>query len=106
MNARQAKRIALWMNGHYLIAADHYGLDDDQFDRMPEADLERLGKAQRNLGLELIGRSGLDPNIHPRDVVAAAVKEAERGSVHEDEAMHPTCRSDRPGMDENEIDGH
>jgi len=79
MNARQAKRVVLWMNGHYLIAADHYGLDDDQVDAMSEADLERLNNAQRDLGLELIRRSGLEPDLDPRDVIVAVLEDSTHG---------------------------
>jgi hypothetical protein len=73
MNARQAKRIVLWMNGHYLIAADHYGLDDAEVDAMAEVDLERLGSAQRELGLELIRRSGIQTDLPQADLLSTVL---------------------------------
>ena len=53
MNARQARRIVLWMNGQYLVAADHFGLDDEEMESLSDEDMTRLNEAQRTLGEEL-----------------------------------------------------
>lgn len=73
MNARQARRIVLWLNGHYIMAADHVGLEDDEIDSMSEEDFSRLQEQQHAIGLELIRRSGIDPNIDKSLVIAAAL---------------------------------
>lgn len=73
MNARQAKRIILWMNGQYLVAADHYGLGDAEMASLSEEDVQRLGSAQLALGEELLRRSGMDRTIAPEDIVTAVL---------------------------------
>jgi hypothetical protein len=73
MNARQARRIVLWMNGHYMIAADHVGLEDHEIDALSEEDLRRLQEQQCAIGLEMIRRSGIDLHMDKSLVVAAAL---------------------------------
>lgn len=70
MNARDAKRIVLWMNGHYLIAADHHGLSDGEASSLGDDDLARLESAQIELGQELIRRSGIDGDLDPREILS------------------------------------
>lgn len=84
MNARQAKRIILWMNGQYLIAADHYGLGDEEMESLSEEDMQRLGSAQLALGEELLRRSGMDRRIAPENIVSAVLGRIENEDENED----------------------
>lgn len=70
MNARDAKRMVLWTNGHYLTAADHHGLSDEFVASLGQDDLERLEAAQMALGQELIRRSEIDGDLDPRDALS------------------------------------
>jgi hypothetical protein len=83
VNARQARRIIMWMNGQYLIAADHYGLSDDEVDTLSEQDLTRLGKAQHELGEELLRRSGMGRDI-PLDMIVQTVLDEPEGRGSDD----------------------
>lgn len=56
----QARRLALWVNGIYLIGADHTGFGDGE---LPEGTDGKLIEAQMAIGLDMIARSGI-----PRDV--------------------------------------
>lgn len=55
------------------MAADHLGLEDDEVDSMSEEDFTRLQEQQHAIGLELIRRSGIDPDIDKSLVIAAAL---------------------------------
>ena len=80
MNARQARRIVLWMNGQYLVAADHFGLDDEEMESLSDEDMTRLNEAQRTLGEELLRRSGMDRHIEPADIVSAVLGKSDEGT--------------------------
>lgn len=73
MNARQARRLALWLNGQYMRAADHTGLSDEMVDAMSEEDITRIKDQQTLLGHELIERSGIDPDITTEEAVVAVL---------------------------------
>lgn len=60
MRKSQARRLSLWINGIYLISADHTGFGDGE---LPEGADEKVADAQIAIGLDLIARSGI-----PRDV--------------------------------------
>ncbi len=75
MNARQAKRIVLWMNGSYMVAADHYGLSDEDAERLSEEDLRRLNNAQTEIGLEMMRRSGLPEHTTPDNILSLVMGE-------------------------------
>lgn len=71
MNARQARRIAMWLDGNRILSADHAGLSDEIADAMSETDLERIREQRRRLGLELLVRSAIDPHLTPEQALLA-----------------------------------
>lgn len=80
MNARQARRIVQWMNGQYLVAADHFGLGDEEMAPLSDDDMRRLNEAQRDLGEELLRRSGMDRHIETADIVSAVLGTLDEGT--------------------------
>ncbi len=75
MNARQAKRLALWLNGHHVLSADHLGLPDEVMAALPPEDVERLQEQQQLIGLEMIARSAIDQDL-TREQAVLAVRSA------------------------------
>lgn len=71
MNARQARRMAMWLNGRYLLSADSLGLTDGDVAATPSADIDRLQRAQESLGRDLIERSGIDEDATPAEAIAS-----------------------------------
>lgn len=56
MRKAQTRRLALWINGQYMLAADHNGVDEGL---VSGDDLERITEAQGQIGHEMIRRSGI-----------------------------------------------
>lgn len=67
MNARQAKRISLAINGSYLLFSDHIG--GELSSSLTFADVARLQKAQGELGAELLRRAGFEEPMQPDEIV-------------------------------------
>lgn len=60
MTKKQARRLALWANGTYLVAADHNGFGDGE---LPEGADEKVIDAQLAIGLDMIRRSGIPSDV-------------------------------------------
>lgn len=69
MRVREARRLALWLNGSYLVQTDTSGLDDETTASLSEVDLNRISEQRHLLGREMQRRSG----IHPSSTQAEAV---------------------------------
>lgn len=65
MNKAQARRIALAIEGSYIL---HGASADGMTDFLSQADIERVSAAQRELGLELLRRAGFDHPCHYNEI--------------------------------------
>ena len=66
MNKAQARRLALWANGTYLVAADHSGFGDDE---LPEGSDDKVFDAQLAIGLDMIRRSGIPGDVERAEAI-------------------------------------
>lgn len=66
MRKAQARRLSLWVNGTYLVDADHTGFGDGE---LPDGADDKLVAAQRAIGLEMIARSGIPSGIERTEAI-------------------------------------
>lgn len=66
MRKDQARRLALWVNGTYLLAADHSGLSDGS---VGDDDMERVMDAKQAIALDMIGRSGIPAGVDEAEAI-------------------------------------
>lgn len=76
MRKAQARRLALWINGQYMLAADHNGVDEGV---VSDEDSARITKAQGVIAQEMIQRSGI-PMDATQDEAVLMVLAGERAS--------------------------
>jgi hypothetical protein len=71
VKAREARRLALWLNGTYLTQTDTDGLHDDTTATLSEDDMNRISEQRHLLGREMLRRSGVHPSSTQAEAVAA-----------------------------------
>lgn len=60
MKKAQARRLALWTNGNYMMAADHSGIEDDL---VSDEQHQKILSEQASIGHDMIKRSGIPYNV-------------------------------------------
>jgi len=66
MNKAQARRLALWVNGTYLLGADHTGFGDGQLD---DEQSDKVMTAKDAIAIDMIGRSGIPAEAEPDEAI-------------------------------------
>lgn len=66
MTRAQARRLALWSNGCYMIGVDHAGFGDDDLD---EEQSTKVLAAQEAIGRDMIARSGIPADAERAEAV-------------------------------------
>lgn len=72
MKAGHARRMALWLNGSYMINTDTSGLPDEIIKAIPIEDLILITELRSQIGHEMIEKSGIDQNATFEEAVEAA----------------------------------
>jgi hypothetical protein len=63
----QAKRIALAVNGSWLLMADH--VSEDIYNALSEDDFEKVFEAQQKIAIKMLKDAGLDGYCDPKDIL-------------------------------------
>jgi hypothetical protein len=71
MTRVQARRLALWSNGCYMVAVDHAGFGDDDLD---EEQADKVLVAQLSIGRDMIARSGIPADADRAEAIRMVLK--------------------------------
>ena len=66
MNKAQARRLALWVNGLYLLGADHSGFADGELD---DAQQEKVMASKDAIARDMIARSGVPAHVDTAEAI-------------------------------------
>lgn len=69
MRKAAARRLALWVNGVYLLSTDTHGFSDDLLE---EAEANTIMQAKEEIAMDMISRSGIPEDSTQEDAVRIA----------------------------------
>lgn len=66
MTKAQARRLSLWVNGTYMLGADHTGFADGELD---DEQMDKVMAAQEAIARDMIARSGIPASIGTAEAI-------------------------------------
>lgn len=71
MTRVQARRLALWSNGCYMVSVDHAGFGDGDLD---EEQAHKVLAAQLSIGRDMIARSGIPADVERAEAIRMVLR--------------------------------